>query len=728
MIENNGNSAESIESELSKIKLQLQALQQKSLYFELMLDCIPDNLYFKDNDSRFTIVNRMWMIRHGIRDRNSVIGKSDYDFFPEAFADIFFQDEQRIIKTGKPLIGKVEKIEIDGSPIRWVTVSKFPVYDSIGKAIIGTFGISHDISALTEAEAALAHERDMLHLLLNNSNDAIYFKDLKSRYLRISRGHPALKHVKSPEDAIGKTDFDYFTNEHAQAAFDDEMRIIETGKPMLGKIECETAVGEPETWVLTSKLPIMDGSGAIIGTFGISRDITEIKKYENELQKAKNELEERVRLRTLDLQIANIDLQKRISQLDFITSASFQMAQCNDIQTLARVILDSFSSILNDSIAALCIVRGKEFDCLGATGVETSEELQMLFKLAIEHFSMNTSTKPVIIENWIERVSNADEWNALRGFPNYIGIPLLADNRIVGIVQLFAGDETSGRFHEEKNVVLTLASQSAVSLSNALFQKELNEKAQLKGELEAARSIQQRLTPNRKPPIPGINLKGLYSPAFEVGGDYLDYFKNDLGYWVVVIADVCGKGVPAAMLMTLLRSSFRNEARNETSAKALLCSVNDSMRVNLDERLFATSICLVINPDCTNMTYARAGHPRLIRINSAGKVETISSNGIALGILSDKEAFAETVDDVAISLKDGDRFFIYTDGLTEAFNHQKATYGTSRLMKLLAGNIGDTPEEIIHCIIQDIKLFTQGAPYHDDLTFIAMCVDRNGNC
>jgi PAS domain S-box-containing protein len=725
MIKKNGDSTESVLSELSRMKLQLQELQQKSLYFDLLLDSIPDNLYFKDKNSRFTVVNRAWMTRHGITDRESVIGKSDYDFFPKEFADIFFDDEQRVISTGKALIDKVEKIEIDGVPTRWVTVSKFPVYDHLSNSFIGTFGVSHDISALTEAEMALAHEREMLYLLLDHSNDAIYFKDLKSRYIRISRGHPALKYEKSPEDAIGKTDFDYFPSEHAQAAFDDEMQIIKTGKPILGKIERETASGMPEKWVFTSKLPIIDSKGVIIGTFGISRDITELKKYENELQKAKSELEERVRLRTIDLQKANTDLQKRISQLDFITSASFQMAQCNDIQTLSKVILDSFSSILNDSVAALCVVKENEYECLGSTGEDGSDDLKILFKSAITHFSVNLLSKPVIIDNWTGQLSNAQELGRLSNFPYYIGIPLMADNRIVGIVQLFGRNQTFERFHDEKNVVLTLASQSAVSLSNALFQMELNEKAQLKGELEAARSIQQRLTPNRKPPIPGINLKGMYSPAFEVGGDYLDYFKNDLGYWVVLIADVCGKGVPAAMLMTLLRSSFRNEARNETSAKNLLCSVNDSMRVNLDERLFATSICLIIHPDCTRMTYARAGHPRLIRIPRSGDVETIHSNGIALGILSDKQTFSDTVDEVAVSLTDGDRFFLYTDGLTEAFNPQKATYGTNRLMKLLSGDIGDTPEEIIQCIVQDIKLFTQGAPYHDDLTFIAMCIDQN---
>jgi PAS domain S-box-containing protein len=721
----NDDSTKDINVELSQIRLQLQMLELKARYFDILLDNIPDSIYFKDRDSRFTMVNKAWMNRQGIADINNIIGKTDFDFFPEELAEVFYQDEQRIITSRKPIIGKVDKLEVDGCPVRWTTVSKFPIFNRETGEVIGTFGISHNITALSEVETALAHERDMFHLLLNHSNDAIYFKDLESRFLRISKAHPALQFVESPDDAIGKTDFDYFPYEHAKAAFDDEQQIIKSGKPILGKIERETASGMPEKWVFTSKLPIYDKKGAIIGTFGISRDITELKKYETDLQDAKNELEERVRLRTIDLQNANTDLQKRISQLDFITAASFQMAQCNDIRALACVILDSFSSILGDSTAELYLCRNSGYESLGAKGILLSEELQEISKSLIQQFSTHKVKKPVLIRNWTESLPISDDENELSAYPFYIGVPFIVDNKIIGLLQLFGCEEVESRFEEEMKVILTLASQSAVSLSNAIFYKELNEKAQLKGELEAARTIQQKLTPDHKPKIANVNLKGFYAPAYEVGGDYLDYFKNDLGYWVVVIADVCGKGVPAAMLMTLLRSSFRNEGRTETSAKALLSSVNDSMRVNLDERMFATAICLMFNPEGTVMRYARAGHPHLLHIDGkTGNVKTVTSSGIALGIISDKKMFADTVEELTIPLVNGDRFFIYTDGVTEAFNPQKETYGAARLHQVLSEENGDTPESMIQSIRQDIRVFAQGAPSHDDLTCIAMCVGQ----
>jgi sigma-B regulation protein RsbU (phosphoserine phosphatase) len=135
-------------------------------------------------------------------------------------------------------------------------------------------------------------------------------------------------------------------------------------------------------------------------------------------------------------------------------------------------------------------------------------------------------------------------------------------------------------YPQERTVLATLAAHTAICLSNALHYQELGEKSRLDGELDAARSIQSRFTPNFRPQIPHVNLKGVYYPAYEVGGDYLDYFQTEDGQWVIVIADVCGKGIPAALLMTMLRSTFRVEARKETSAKRLLCAVNQVMAVN----------------------------------------------------------------------------------------------------------------------------------------------------
>jgi len=713
-----------LQDELDRLKKEEADWAFEEQLFNTLMEHIPDSIYFKNTKSHFIRVNKAWANRRWLSDPDDVKEKTDFDFFPKELAQTFYEDELEIIKTGKPLVSKVEKIQLPGMQPRWISITKIPIIDKKTRTIIGTCGISRDISQAIKIEEELASERDMLHVLMDNSPDSIYFKDKENRFLRISKAQAEKFNISFPEEAIGKTDFDYFPIEHAKEAFDDEMNIIRTGKPIVGKIERETAPGEPEHWVFTTKMPIYDKKNSIVGTFGISRDITEMKMFEKALSKAKDEMEARVQERTEDLQKANRSLEARIEQLDFLTSVSYDMAQCINIDELAPVILRSFVSRFPEAVSSCCLRDTKGFSCFAATGLLNCDIGKMASEKALNVFHHMPLYRPFIVENWpSDDYINQFSWPQITHLPFYCAIPLLADNQLIAIIQIFACSKGQAVYKEEDKVVATLATQAAVSLSNSLHYQELGEKARLQGELDAARSIQQHLTPNQKPSIPCVNLKGVYYPAFEVGGDYLDYFKTETGNWVIVIADVCGKGVPAALLMTMLRSSFRVEARNEISAKRLLCTVNDSMRVNLDDRSFVTAICLIVNSDGSSMSYARAGHPKLIRINAeSNTVETIESNGIALGFISDFDVFSSFIEELNIPLKEGDRYLIYTDGLTEAVDNDKNAYKTKRLLDLLATDIGGTPEAILDGIMNDVKLFANGAPYHDDLTIIAMQV------
>jgi len=134
-----------------------------------------------------------------------------------------------------------------------------------------------------QAEEALAQERFLLQALMNNMPDHLYFKDIESRIIRITQSQALLFGYSDPEQAIGKTDFDFFTEEHARQAYEDEQQIIRTGQA-LTKEEKETWPDKPDTWVSTTKVPLRDETGTIVGTFGISRDITERRRIEDEMQ------------------------------------------------------------------------------------------------------------------------------------------------------------------------------------------------------------------------------------------------------------------------------------------------------------------------------------------------------------------------------------------------------------------------------------------------------------
>jgi two-component system, sensor histidine kinase and response regulator len=159
----------------------------------------------------------------------------------------------------------------------------------------GTNNPKHDSrppdSASSQAEEVIAHDGDLLQVLLNNSPDRIYFKDKSSRFLRISRAMAEFFKLENPDQAVGKWDFDFFTDEHASQAYADEQRILQNGQPLIGLVEKETLPGGGFRWVTTTKMPLHDRKGKVVGTFGISRDITDLKLAEEALHHAKDAAE-----------------------------------------------------------------------------------------------------------------------------------------------------------------------------------------------------------------------------------------------------------------------------------------------------------------------------------------------------------------------------------------------------------------------------------------------------
>jgi len=573
-------------------------------------------------------------------------------------------------------------------------------------------------------EDALLIERDMMRALMDTLPDTIYFKDTKSRFTLINNAQAKMLGIENASQAIGKTDFDFFVTDHANLAFADEKRIIDTGSPLINKIEKVSRPDGATVWFSATKVPIVDKNGAVTGTVGVSRDITKMKQFDDELQKAKTDLEARVADRTSELQKANEELKENLDQLDFLSASSYKLAQTIQLDELLLLILTIFASRFPGSHVCVCKTKRNAFKCANATEALNNPDAFFASEKALAPFLEKTSYSPVVVSNWLrdDRLSHCG-WSLPDDCPCYIAIPLCADNQCLGAVQIFTTQQNEGIYKQEEALFSTLASHAAACLSNAVHYLDLGEKARLDGELEAARSIQRRFTPQFKPLINHVDIKGVYFPAYEVGGDYLDYFQTINGDWIIVIADVCGKGIPAALLMTMLRSTFRVQGRAETSAKNLLCSVNEFMTLNLDDRSFVTALCLIIKNNGKSMSYARAGHPVLLKLSSKGEApQPIASDGLALCLVSDTNKFNEMMVETTVPLKKGDRFLIYTDGLTDAINPERNTYGIQRLYETLSHAESVDSEALIDIVMSDIKKFTQHAPNHDDLTILAMHV------
>ena len=172
-----------------------------------MLESSPDHIYFKDTESRFLRINRALAEYFGLNDPAEAVGKTDCDFHSPEKARVRFEDEQCIMKTGVPIIDKIERqSQTDGKTV-WVLTSKSPLCDEKGN-LIGTFGISRDVTLLKEMEDALWSERNVLRNVIDNVPDFIFAKGIDGRYTLSNLAHARFFGKDSPEEVLGKTLFD----------------------------------------------------------------------------------------------------------------------------------------------------------------------------------------------------------------------------------------------------------------------------------------------------------------------------------------------------------------------------------------------------------------------------------------------------------------------------------------------------------------------------------------
>ncbi|MEE8452259.1 MAG: PAS domain-containing protein [Thermoguttaceae bacterium] len=301
---------ESLEREVAEHRQTEAGLRDSQAMYSSLVENLPVQVLRKDLEGRFTFANQSFCELLG-KTLSAVLGKTDHDFYADQLADKYRRDDRRVVETGR-LFEDVEEYRKDGQT-RYVHVMKSAVRDASGK-IIGTQAIFWDVTERKEAEAALAREQYLLHALMDNLPDAVYYKDRESRFLRISKSLADSFGMGDPSAVIGKTDADFFTDEHARQARADEEEVMRSGQALVGKEEKETWLDGHETWAVSTKLPLYDGEGGVIGTFGISRDITERKRAEEELLIAHEELEMRVRERTAELEGANQALQAEVTE------------------------------------------------------------------------------------------------------------------------------------------------------------------------------------------------------------------------------------------------------------------------------------------------------------------------------------------------------------------------------------------------------------------------------
>ena len=268
-----------------------EALQHEKIVLRTLIDNLPDGIYVKDLEGCKVLANVADLRNMGKQSEAEVLGKNDFEIFPEEIARKFIEDDQQVIKTGKPVLNREEYFIDSNGEKKWLLTTKLPLRDENGD-ITGLLGIGRDITEMVQTHEVLQKEKNLLRTLIDNLPDLIFFKDTKGHYMLNNSAHLKYLGAKSQEEVLGKTTFDFNPIEIAEQYFQEEMKIIQNGNPL---VEKEEMILYPELGErlchLTNKIPIKDNEGEIIGIVGVSHNITNRKKADEAIKKAYEELE-----------------------------------------------------------------------------------------------------------------------------------------------------------------------------------------------------------------------------------------------------------------------------------------------------------------------------------------------------------------------------------------------------------------------------------------------------
>ncbi len=285
-------------------------------------------------------------------------------------------------------------------------------------------------------------------------------------------------------------------------------------------------------------------------------------------------------------------------------------------------------------------------------------------------------------------------------------IPLVSCAEVIGV---FAVDhsELDAFTEDQLSILQALTGHITVAIENArLFNEQRLLHEHLQAEAQEARTIQQALIPKSSPLIPGFTFESAWEPAGAVAGDWFDWIPLSSGRLGIVLADVSGKGIPAALLMTATRATLRTLARLDLSPEETLKQLNHMLIADMPANKFVTMIYAVLDPSSREITFASAGHPRPLLINGCCDFVPVDT-GLPLGLA------ASGYPEYTIHLMPGTQVLLYSDGITEAMNRDEEEYGPVRLVEHFL-----RPKACVEGLFEEIQRFSVGSAHTDDATAV----------
>ncbi|HEY3458199.1 MAG TPA: GAF domain-containing SpoIIE family protein phosphatase [Bryobacteraceae bacterium] len=338
----------------------------------------------------------------------------------------------------------------------------------------------------------------------------------------------------------------------------------------------------------------------------------------------------------------------------------------------------------------------------------------------VEQLRMARKPLPVYLDepgSWTQQIKDSES-NVLRELETQLLVPIARRSEMLGFLSFGPKISEAPYSPSDLQLLQSVASQTGFAIENSRLSSamasEIAEREVLNRELAIAREVQQRLFPQERPSIAGVDLVGVCRPAREVGGDYYDFFALAGDVLGLAVGDVSGKGVPASLLMASLQASLRGQIlAGAANIDQLVANVNSLVYGTSSVNRYATFFYAQYSPLQRLLTYVNAGHNPPVLLRKHSTVVRLEAGGLPVGLLP-----AARYEGASIDIEAGDLLLLFSDGISEAMNEQEEEWGEENMLCTLKACSSMEPAGIVKALFEAADAFTGRAPQHDDMTLV----------
>jgi sigma-B regulation protein RsbU (phosphoserine phosphatase) len=408
-------------------------------------------------------------------------------------------------------------------------------------------------------------------------------------------------------------------------------------------------------------------------------------------------------------------------KLRLLLDITKKISRSLDLQEVLNLVMDTLGSVIHYDAAGIYLLKCKTLNpdsgpaeaCVFHTetvrGYDIDDLVDLRLKMGegiIGHVAL--TSEPVISP---DVRSDPRYVNAREETRSEMVAPIISNDEVIGVFDL-ESDRLNAYTPDDLQVLLLLASQVAIIIEKVMLHEELIEKKRLEGQLEVARQVQLELLPAHDPELAGFDICAWNFSTEEVSGDYYDWvtiYEDQIG---IVIADVSGKGVPAALLMAFLRASLRAAIHIGYAPHISMAKVNYLLWESIERNQFVTAFYGVLDATNKTLAYTNAGHNPPLLMDADGSAHFMDSGGVPLGMFRNTRYY-----EYYQAIQPGQLLVLYTDGVTEATGANGEEYGRERLEAAVRAGRNLSARDLITAIQQDVLAWTDGRGASDDMTF-----------